>query len=277
MISVVIPSLGGDLSNTFTSINSGSVIPDEIIVCLPNKNHSIVSPHNSYKNISIVYSDAYGQVKQRIYGFNIAKGDYVLQLDDDIIVSIDCLKDLVNSMIKAGGNVSVSPCWYNVVDNKPLHQSKNKGIFMLFYYWIINGRDGYKSGKISLAGTNFGVNPNDINENKVYVDWQPGGCILHKKKNIILNNYYPFSGKAYCEDIVHSFLLSQSGVSLIVNTEAKCLTQTNERLNLKREIIPMIKQRRYFARLANLSVFRMSVYFSVYIIKSFFIYIKLIR
>ena len=41
MISVVIPSLGGDLSETLNSLNSGTVKPDEIIVCLPNKDHSV--------------------------------------------------------------------------------------------------------------------------------------------------------------------------------------------------------------------------------------------
>ena len=49
MISVVIPSLGGDLSETLNCLNSGTVKPDEIIICLPNKNHSI-------KNFSI-YND----------------------------------------------------------------------------------------------------------------------------------------------------------------------------------------------------------------------------
>jgi hypothetical protein len=36
-ISVVIPSLGGDLCDTLDSINSSSVYPDEVIVCLPKK------------------------------------------------------------------------------------------------------------------------------------------------------------------------------------------------------------------------------------------------
>ncbi len=275
MISVVIPSLGGDLSSTFASINSGTVIPDEIIVCLPNKHHS-VSGWCDYENISIVYSGIYGQVNQRIYGFKVAKGDYILQLDDDIIVSLDCLKTLIYSMSRVDSS-AVSPCWYNSTDNNPLHQPRNNSTIMTLYYWIINGRDGYNPGKISLAGTNFGVNPSEIGPSEICVDWQPGGCILHKKKNLILKDYYPFVGKSYCEDIVHSFFLRKAGVRLIVNTKAKCMTHMNARLNLRREIIPMIKQRIYFVKLANLSIFRMSVYYAVYIIKSFFIYIRLIR
>ena len=40
-VSVVIPSLGGDLSKTLNSLNSGTVKPNEIIICLPNKDYSV--------------------------------------------------------------------------------------------------------------------------------------------------------------------------------------------------------------------------------------------
>ena len=56
MISIVIPSLGGDLSKTLNSLNSGTVKPDEIIICLPNKDHS-VKDLSIYKNIVVVYSE----------------------------------------------------------------------------------------------------------------------------------------------------------------------------------------------------------------------------
>ena len=72
MISVVIPSLGGDLRETLNSLNSGTVKPDEIIICLPNKDHS-VKDLSKYKNTSVVYSEKYGQVYQRIFGFRKSK------------------------------------------------------------------------------------------------------------------------------------------------------------------------------------------------------------
>ena len=37
-ISVVIPSLGGDLSKT---LNSGTITPSEIIICLPNNGYFV--------------------------------------------------------------------------------------------------------------------------------------------------------------------------------------------------------------------------------------------
>ncbi len=270
MLSVVIPSLGGDLGDTLSSLNSGTLAPNEIIICLPNNKHS-VDELIKYENTFVIYAENYGQVIQRICGFKKAKNPYVLQLDDDIILAPDCLELLMLTMKNTKVSSAVSPCWFSIKDNTPLHQSKRNGLIMSLYYWIINGNTGYKSGKVSLAGTNFGVNPEEVRERVVSVDWQPGGCILHEKPNLVLDNYYPFNGKAYCEDLVHSFFLRKSGISLIVNTQAVCMTNINPRLDLKKEILSNIKQRMYFVKLANLSIPRMYFYYVTYISKSFLI------
>ena len=42
------------------------------------------------------------------------------------------------------------------------------------------------------------------------VEWLPGGCILHSKKNLIKKNYFNFKyKKAYCEDLIHSYFLKK--------------------------------------------------------------------
>jgi glycosyltransferase involved in cell wall biosynthesis len=267
MVSVIIPSLGGDLSKTLDSLNSGALTPDEIIICLPNKKH-LVNNLLNYTNVSIIYSEIYGQVYQRIFGFKSAKGDYVLQIDDDVVVSFDCLQELMLSMLNVKRKVSVSPCWFNLDNNKPLHQHKKNSVLMSLYYWILNGPKGFKPGEISLSGANFGINPKDIHSKIISVDWQPGGCVLHNKKNILLENYYPYKGKAYSEDLIHSYLLRKSGVSLILNMEAICMTHTNPRLNLSSEIISDFKAKRYFVKLANLSLLRMVAYYAIYIVRA---------
>ncbi|SVE45805.1 uncharacterized protein METZ01_LOCUS498659, partial [marine metagenome] len=160
MISVVIPSLGGDLSETLNSLNSGTVKPDEIIICLPNKDHS-VKDLSIYKNTVVVYSEKYGQVYQRIFGFRKSKYEYILQLDDDVYVDKYCL-EVLESIISSTKDVSISPLWYDATDESPLAKKKKVGVLMSFYYWMINGSIGYAPGKISLAGTNFGVNPNYV-------------------------------------------------------------------------------------------------------------------
>lgn len=265
MLSVVIPSLGGDLCNTLDSINAGSICPDEIIICLPNDTHSVRDVLN-YKNLTIIYAEQYGQVYQRIVGFKYAKGDYVLQLDDDILLDRECLEKLIASLKKLPESSTVSPCLFNT-NGKPLYEGKKDGL-LSFYYRLINGETGHKSGGITLAGTNFGVNPNDFNSDVIKVDWQPGGCVLHKKENLILNGFYPYKGKAYCEDLIHSFLLKELGIDLFVDTGARCITPLNPKLSLLKEIVPDFKIRFYFVKLAKLSVTRMLIHYIVYIMRS---------
>jgi len=267
MISVVVPSLGGDLSATLGSLNSGTLMPNEIIVCLPNKTHTVYNL-TKYTNVKIIYSSKYGQVYQRICGFKNAKHDLVLQLDDDVVVSPNCLKLLVHAISSTKEKTSVSPCLYNISDGNPLHQSIKKSLIMRVYYWIINGVKGYQPGKVSLAGTNFGVNPCNIKEDFFSVDWQPGGCVLHNKANIILDSYYPYEGKAYSEDLIHSLLLRLSGVSLFVVLGATCLVVLNQRLYGIQEIILDFRARLYFLNMANLSVFRMIIYYVIFIVRS---------
>ena len=268
MISVVIPSLGGDLSQTLNSLNSGTVKPDEIIICLPNKDHS-VKDLSIYRNAVVVYSEKYGQVYQRIFGFKKSKYEYILQLDDDVYVDKYCL-DVLESNIRSNKDVSISPLWYETTDESPLAKKKKIGILMSFYYWIINGSMGYAPGKISLAGTNFGVHPNyvDKNSNLFGVDWQPGGCIMHRRENIVLEDYYPYSGKAYFEDLIHSHILKYSGVSLFVAIKAKCMVEINPRLSFKGELYRDFKARLYFVKMAKLSIVRMCIHYIVYISNS---------
>ena len=267
MISVVIPSLGGDLSKTLDSLNSGSVKPDEIIICLPNDRH-LVENVLAYENVIVIYSEKYGQVYQRICGFKEAKYDYVLQLDDDVVVSYNCIELLVDFLNKTHVKSAISPCWYNADTGKPLHQIRRSGLFMSFYYWLVNGSDGYRPGKVSLAGTNFGINPVEVEIDSLNLDWQPGGCVLHKKENLILKDFYPYKSKAYSEDLMHSFLLRQSGVSLFVVMKTTCMTNLKQGLSIRKEIISDFKARLYFVRMADLSMIRMFIYYMIYIMKS---------
>ena len=85
--------------------------------------------------------------------------------------------------------------------------------------FINNGKKNYQPGKISLSGLNMNF---DINSKKTYeVDWLPGGCILHAKKNIILDNYYPYKGKSYSEDLLLSALLKKNKIKLFHCTNSK--------------------------------------------------------
>ena len=264
-VSVVIPSLGGNLDRMLKGVVASSIPPSEIIICLPNNSH-IVKNAKHYKNLKIVYADRYGQVYQRVIGFKSAKSDYVLQLDDDIVLDEQCLEQLIASLKALPRQSTVSPCLFNV-NGRPLYERKKQGM-LSFYYRLVNGSKGYKPGEVTRAGTNFGINPSEVTNKLVEVDWQPGGCVLHRKENLILSDYYPNKGKAYCEDLIHSHLLRHSGVKLFVDTHAKCTTPLNPALSIGKEIVPDFKARLYFVKLANLSIARMLIHYMVYVVRS---------
>lgn len=222
-VSVVIPTLGGPtLVETIEKLNSGTLVPSEILICIPEA-HAYKVDNFSYENVKIVKTDFGGQVKQRAYGFTVAAEHYVLQLDDDVYLRPMCLQAMVEC-IGSRDNVSVSPSLLDSITNRPSsHMTKPKGSSGFLYkllLWIVNSNEGYQAGKISKAGVNMGYSSET---SKAYeVEWLPGGCALHTKGNLVTENYYPYSGKAYAEDLFHSTILRNDGVHLFHCPEAEC-------------------------------------------------------
>ena len=235
-ISIVIATNNPKLINIFlNNLFSNSILPSEIIIVIPLfKQHLLIFQINIYKNIKILKSKHENQVIQRIEGFTIAKCDYVLQIDDDIIYKSEAINILVNNL-KHHENACIGPSilvkdkintWMN---NPDLFNSK---LYTLISY-LNNGKKKYRSGRFSLAGINMNF---DLNlKNKYEVDWLPGGCILHKKNNLILDNYYPYNkGKSFSEDLFHSKEMLKKGIKLFYSPDSKLFlsNQINNNYNI---------------------------------------------
>jgi glycosyltransferase involved in cell wall biosynthesis len=222
-VSVIIPSLGGPtLANTVEHLNNGTLVPYEILICIP-ETHAYKVAHFSYPNVQIIRTNFGGQVKQRAHGFKLAKGSYVLQVDDDLELHHDCLERLIE-FVGTQTDVSVSP---SLLDKNTLQPSsymtkpnQSTGLLYKLLMWIVNGNEGYQAGVISKAGVNLAYSSEA--KSPYEVEWLPGGCSLHIKANLVLENYYPFSGKAFAEDIWHSAILRNRGVRLFHCPEAVC-------------------------------------------------------
>lgn len=222
-VSVVIPSLGEkQLENTLIHLNNGTIIPDEILICIP-KSYAPKFDCHKFHNLEFVFTEKMGQVKQRIEGFKVAKNKYILQMDSDLVLETNCLENLIET-IKKNNKSCIGPRLYDLKNKKYFStcipkNEKKLTYYEKFFYKIINGKGGFKPGNISKSGEPMGLMENGEFKN---LDWLPGACILHTKENLILDNYYPFEGKAYAEDIYHSFELKNEGVNLIRDKEAKC-------------------------------------------------------
>ena len=90
--------------------------------------------------------------------------------------------------------------------------------------------------------------------------------MILKNYNLLLKNFYPYEGKAYCEDLIHSYLLSSTGCKLLANKKAKCYIETFKSCDLRfHEFWDFFKSdykaRSYFVKLAKKSLLRMHFHY----------------
>lgn len=266
-VSVVIPTLGEEhILQTIKYLNNSSVKPYEIILCIPDSIAYKVN-HIVDKNVKLLETKRFGQVYQRAEGFKCAKSDYVLQLDDDILIEERCIEILVKLISSMKDESAVAPTLLEKKSKKNVYYKNINNLFIKIYYWLINGNNGYKPGTITKAGTCIGINTDLINEKLSQTQWLAGGCILHKKDNLILNDYYPFKEKAYSEDLIHSYYLSKKFIRLFVAKDAKCYVDTEIKHHKKslseffKWLILDFKARNYFLNLLSKNKFHMIIYY----------------
>lgn len=254
-VTVVIPTLGGpSLGSTIEALNRGSTVPAEILVCIPAAEAKRAADRLT-TNVKIVATDCRGQVAQRACGFRLASHDHVMQLDDDMLVDVECVERLLGTLRRLGTGVAVAPALMNVATGRSIYRMPYRpGALRSFYYWLMNGRAGYEPGKLDKSGSAVGVDPGDARDVVYDVEWLPGGCAMHYRRNLVLEDFYPFPGKAYCEDIVHSWHLTRRGIALKVDGGARCWMELTDfesmgQLDYLRYLAVNYRRRRYFMRL----------------------------
>jgi GT2 family glycosyltransferase len=265
-VSVVIPTLGGDcLKVTINQLNSGTLIPDEILICIPEDDAYKVS-NLIFENTKILKTSFRGQVAQRAYGFERVSNELVLQLDDDILLKEDCLEKLVTFIENHPGS-SVGPKFIERNNGKYhsyLFKDKNSSSFAeKISFYILNGSKGFQPANLSKAGLYMGIpeKPDDW----LVAGWLPGGCILHQKENIVLENYYPVPGKAYWEDIFHADFLREKGVIMHRVGGAECTVDFsgNKQMSMSffiKEFLKVLKISNLYVKKNNISPIRITIF-----------------
>ena len=179
-MTVVIATLGGDsLKGTIEALNRGSIVPDEILICIPaNEAHKV--QNLSYRNVKVLVTDCRGQVAQRAIGFQNASHDVVMQLDDDILVDEHCIEHLLKTLKKCGSKVAVAPSLMSLSTGESVYKKPERNkILLKIYYWIMNGSAGYQPGKIDKSGSAVGVDTKNANKESFDVEWVAGCCVMH--------------------------------------------------------------------------------------------------
>ncbi len=267
-ISIIIPTLGHNcLLKTIDFLNKEDLKPDEIIVCIPEGyefNINILL----HKNVHILFTKVKGQVQQRIEGFKIAKNNFIMQLDDDLLITMHDVKNLITDLKKMGINNAIAPIFLDYKTKKSIFNLRKgiKGYYDNLFCFFISGSKWGKSrmGTISKAGENFGVNYDFLNFNELKnVEWLPGGCIIYHKVDIIYENYFPFEGKAYCEDLFHSYLLIRKNVRLWLSKKSVCLIKIENDDDVINNMRKIFEIKKYFNKIRkknNLRLYIIHIY-----------------
>ncbi len=266
-ISVVIATLGlsESLSDIVLQLNENSLRPVEIIICIPEEFQHNLKNVTFPSNVVVLSTKGKGQVYQRSEGFKIAIGELVLQIDDDCLIENNLLEILSNQITSRNYPTAFGCSLININTGRSFYYRKG-GLVESLFRWIINGSDKILPGSVTKAGINFGVDFDAIPEHDIYeVEWIPGGCMMIAKENLVTEDFFPFKGKAYCEDIIHSFLLKKKGVRLFITNNTICKTSIDLTTNLTlQQQLKSFKQeskvRFYYAELTGRSIFRLRMF-----------------
>jgi hypothetical protein len=275
-LSIVIASIGRPcLFVTLSYISHWSKVPDEVIVVLPQGSQFFIEPADYKFKLHIRVAPDVGQVSQRIHGFNHARFDFVMQLDDDVLIDYSSYCEMQN-VLEMHSDAVASPIFVDIktgdcIFGAPVGILANvkDAVTSLI---VGSARWPAKMGKISRAGIPYGVKRECMTSEYLEVEWQSGGCVLHHRQNLVLSNFYPFSGRAALEDLFHSFLLRSRNLKLIMCKNATCHMESVTSVANLKSVLHEYRVLREYVRLAELSLFRLRLWlfasiFRIYIIR----------
>lgn len=256
-VSVVIPTLGDEkVAQTIRVLNSGSLVPQEIILCVPE---GTVLKFPLPDNTRILFCKKRAQVAQRAMAFAHVKSEFVLQLDDDTYLDKGCLQSLVDASKELGPKCAIAPVILDSDTNESFY--KNAAIKSKLHLFLINGKRMYRPGTVTLVGSSFGPVYQIGKTVRENVEWVAGCCVLHRKENLILEDYFVLKGKAYGEDLLASYLYSQKGIKFYIDSSAICRTPgTPENSITFKELIKDLKSKDYYLTLSKRSKLHFYLY-----------------
>lgn len=271
-LSVVIATLAGkELEQTIYYLRNGESVPAEILICIPED----VTPQLNIVEdecVRVVWTPCRGQVAQRAFGLAQAKSNYVLQMDDDVILSETTMGLLYESLVRLGPGNALSPLFKNADTQEYLtrYEQNIKGFFKSVIASLIGGAPwSYRRmGKIDHSGIPYAIDRRFTRgASLVEAEWLPGGCVICHQADLVLDNYYPFTGKAYSEDVIHSLLWRKRGVRLWVASDISIGTHIAPMPATFKSILADYRARAYVVVLNDGNIWRCRIWFLLYFMR----------
>ena len=216
-VSIVIASVGRDsLNRVISEIDAWPRSPEVIIVSLPN-NGCVDLAFTPTTRVCFFRASSRGQVLQRVEAFKRTSSRFVLQLDDDISIDYESLIKLGETLLldrKCAVGTKIR--YDNQSDGVSKQQSSYRALIQRLEHTIIGSNSKHFSpGKDTLSGVPIFPDSANFPFELLDVDYVSGGAMLHYQKNLILQNYFPFQGRADYEDLFHCLALRKSGVRVV--------------------------------------------------------------
>lgn len=186
----------------------------------------------------ILCSPIKGQVAQRAYAIRSAESKIIIQMDDDLLISPEVVDQLVIDIEHLGPGYAVGPkiCPYSSFNSfGPIKK--------ILYKYIYNNKESNLNGGGILR---FGISlyPSSFNDKFTPVEWLPGGCVCYHRCDALYDNYYPYSGKAYYEDVIASILRTKLNIIHLINGEEITIEQPHAFDSIS-QLFSNIKARNY--------------------------------
>jgi hypothetical protein len=204
-------------------------------------------------NYEILISPTKGQVAQRAYAIENTDSKYIIQLDDDLKIESKVIASLLKNIECLGPGNAIGPIIF------PYYSYNSFGIIKKAIYKYIYGFSDCNLTKGGILRYGISIYPSSFNAELTLVEWLPGGCVCYYRSDALIYNYYPYSGKAYYEDVIASILRNNLGIRHFIINEhlfidspeaPKTLKQVNDN-NRARNYVNSLLRRYYLVNISN--------------------------
>lgn len=230
-ISVVCATHKGSkkIKNLINSIYQNNIWPKEIVICGTSKSDLKFIPEKLVKllDIKFIFSNIKSQVYQRKLAIQSSSSDYILQIDDDIIIKRNFFlkiskytlskyqikKKIVSALIlQKNGNLQAGS--WNTIYNKYFIFRIILKILNLGKY--VEEYSVLESGRCVPYIENF---KGFLEKNVVNAQWLCSTVLYHRLSRKNIKYIKEFSKKAYYEDVLFSYQLYKKKYQLIIDKD----------------------------------------------------------
>ena len=285
-ISIVCASHKGlkKIPKLLDSIYANTYHPYEILICVTDIADTLDISDFIKKNLNIkvIISNEFNQIKQRTNAINRSKSNYILQLDDDLILDsyaienywINIKSSLKPKKLVIGGYVTLpnkkhqSYRWYQHYNNNIFFR---KILYLLNKFNLIKPMTVVESGRIIPL-------TNELPKNtRLKCQWLNSSILYHKDVDR-LNYDIKFKNKAYFEDVFFSYNLYKLNYTLILDSSIILYHPFIEQTNLNVYLDSVFYQFKFnlFYKLSKfLFLLDFLLFTTYYILKRFFVILKI--